>query len=216
MSRTAATPYAALVLLAGALASPTPVLAQQGRLREAYRARFLGKPAPPFTLKDLKGRTVRLADYRGKVVLLNFWFSTCGPCRMETPDLIDLYGNYKGRGLMVLGINMDEILTPEFHGQQLAEFLQEYNVTYPILVADGKVFKDYGSPPVQPVSYLVDKEGKIVQLFWGAYPGSSYDQMIRPHLAAPAAAQAPATRPGPAPGSKPATPPASGTSHPRR
>ena len=74
---------AALLLPAApsAAASPTP-------LKDAYLKRFLGKPAPPFSLKDMAGRPVSLSAYRGKVVLLNFWYSACFPCRQETPDLI--------------------------------------------------------------------------------------------------------------------------------
>jgi thiol-disulfide isomerase/thioredoxin len=178
---------AAVLAAALAFLALTPAAAQQGALRDAFKARFLGKPAPPFALKDLKGRTVRLADQRGKVVLLNFWYSACGPCRMETPDLISLHQVHRERGLVILGINLDQLLIPQDEGRQLASFLSTFKVPYPVLVADMEMYKKYGSPPVQPVSFLIDHQGNIARLFWGAFPGAAFDRAVRPLLAAAAA-----------------------------
>jgi peroxiredoxin len=172
--------------LAPLLLPPAPARAQPGALRQRFEATFVGKPAPAFELKDRQGRTVRLANYRGKVVLLNFWFSTCGPCRMETPDLITLHHLYKDRGLVILGINLDSIVMPQDQGYELERFLKSYPISYPVLIADAKVFNDYGGIPVQPTTFLVDRSGKIVRLFWGASPGAAFERAIRPYLAAPA------------------------------
>jgi len=162
----------------GAGAPPAP-----GALREAFRNRYVGKPAPSFVLKDLKGRPARLSDYRGKIVLLNFWFSGCGPCRMETPDLMQLHGLYKEKGLAVLGINLDAVMIPQEQGRMLKAFLSEFPVPYPVLLGDAKVYQDYGGVPVQPISFLLDRDGVVVRLFWGAFPGAAYDRAIRPYLA---------------------------------
>ncbi len=191
-------------ILAGALVilALTPAAAKQGALRDAFKARFLGKPAPPFTLKDLKGRAVGLADHRGKVVLLNFWYSTCGPCRMETPDLISLHQIHKDRGLVILGINLDQLVLPRDEGRQLASFLSTFKVPYPVLVADMEMYKKYGSPPVQPVSFLIDRQGNIARLFWGAFPGAAFDRAVRPLLTAGAAPPSGAPPPAPRAGAQ--------------
>ena len=166
------------------IARPWPGHAQAGALRQAFQNRFVGKSAPPLTLEDTKGRTVRLADLKGKVVLLNFWHSACLPCRKETPDLADLYRRYKDRGLVVLGINLDAIFIPQAQGKELEGFLRSVEVPYPVLRADRAAFEAYGSAPVQPVSFLVDREGLVARVFWGAFPGAVFEKAIHPYVAA--------------------------------
>lgn len=166
-------------------------------LKQAYQQRFVGRPAPQFALRDTQGRGVRLTDHRGNVVLLNFWYSTCPPCRGETPALISLYNYYKDNGLMVLGVNMDDIVIPRYKGARREEFLNEFKITYPVLIGDLKIFHAYGEVPVQPMSFLIDRDGIVVQIFWGARPGSSLDQAVRPYLMKPASSnKAASTRPG--------------------
>ena len=191
------------VILPGAVA-PTPASPQarpaatpgaHAYMREGFIGRFTGKPAPTFALKDLQGRTVKLSTYRGKVVLLNFWYSTCFPCRKETPDLIALHGIYKDKGLAILGINLDSILIPQSGRAELQIFLKSFPIPYPTLIADQGVFDAYGDIPVQPISFLLDRAGTIVRVFWGAFSAATYDRAIRPLLGA--AAAGPATRPAP-------------------
>ncbi|HEV8700058.1 MAG TPA: TlpA disulfide reductase family protein [Candidatus Polarisedimenticolia bacterium] len=170
---------AGLLLLAAPAAaeSPTP-------LKDAYLKRFLGKPAPPFSLKDMAGRTTSLSGYRGKVVLLNFWYSACFPCRQETPDLIALYNARKDRGLVILGINTDTILMPGDPGAMLRKFVETYQIPYPVLIADRQMYDDYGRIPIAPVTLLIDRAGTIAQIFWGAFPGSVYESASGPYLEA--------------------------------
>jgi cytochrome c biogenesis protein CcmG/thiol:disulfide interchange protein DsbE len=162
-------------------------------MREGYIARFTGKPAPDFALRDLHGALHRLSALRGKVVLLNFWYSSCVPCRRETPDLIALHGRLGDRGLAILGINMDDVMMPQAAGRERDRFLAAFSIPYPVLVADQKVMGDYGEIPVQPISFLVDPAGRVARVFWGAFPGEVYERAIRPLLGQPAAA---APRPG--------------------
>lgn len=171
---------AALVIPAAprADASPTP-------LKDAYLKRFLGRPAPPFSLKDMAGRPVSLATYRGKVVLLNFWYSACFPCRQETPDLIALYKAHKDRGLVILGINTDTILMPDDPGTMLKKFVETYEIPYPVLIADRRMYDDYGRIPIAPVTHLIDRDGKIARIFWGAFPGGAYESVLKTYLEAP-------------------------------
>ncbi len=158
----------AILLVAAALllpaapaadASPTP-------LKDAYLKRFLGQPAPPFSVKDMAGRPVSLSAYRGKVVLLNFWYSACFPCRQETPDLIALYKAHKDRGLVI------------------RKFVETYEIPSPVLIADRKMYDDYGRIPIAPVTHLIDREGKIARIFWGAFPGPAYESALKPYLEA--------------------------------
>lgn len=159
--------------------------------RDAYKARFAGKPAADFTLSDTQGHDVRLSTLRGRVVLLNFWYSGCLPCRHETPDLITLHRLYGKQGLEILGMNLDDVMIPaEGHGP-LAAFLKEFPVTYPVVMVDNKTYEAYGGIPVQPISFLVDRNGTIVHVFWGAFPGPVFEKTIKPYLAPPP----PAARP---------------------
>jgi len=168
---------AGLLLHAGA-----PRAAAQGSPKEVYLRRFVGSPAPPFSLKDLKGREVKLSDQKGKVVLLNYWYSACFPCRQETPDLIRLYNTHKERGLVILGINLDAILMPADDGQMLKRFVQDFEMPYPTLIADQKMYNDYGKPSIAPLTLLIDRKGTIAQVFWGAYRLAVYENVVRPYL----------------------------------
>ncbi len=179
---------AACLLLAASLLAPFSIAGAQTPLKDAYLKRFVGKPAPPLVLKDTKGVPVKLSDYRGRVVLLNFWYSSCFPCRMETPDLIALYQAYKERGLVVLGINTDPLIMPEDGGEMLRRFLDTYKIPYPVLVADRKVYDDYGRTPVAPITLLIDRQGSIARVFWGATRGPVFESSVRPYLDALAAA----------------------------
>lgn len=175
---------AAGVLLAAGLLAFIPHASAQTPLKDAYLKRFVGKPAPPLVLKDVQGAPVRLSDYRGRIVLLNFWYSACFPCRMETPDLIALYQAYKERGLVVLGINTDPLIMPDDGGEMLRRFIDTYKIPYPVLMADRKVYEDYGRTPIAPITLLVDRQGTIARIFWGATRGPVFESSVRPYLEA--------------------------------
>ena len=150
--------------------------------RERYQKRFTGKPAPDFALYDLAGNTVTLAGERGHVVLLNFWYSACVPCRRETPDLSTLHKTYSPNGFKVLGVNLDDLLIPDSGGASLKVFLQEFKPPYPILLGSNDVLEAYGGVPVQPISFLIDRKGTVSKVFWGAYPGAVFEKEIRAQL----------------------------------
>ena len=192
MSRAARLRAAGAVLVAAAAAGVLSCGAASGAApesgstpRERYQKRYVGRPAPDFSLSDLKGNMVRLSQERGKVVLLNFWYSACPPCRRETPDLITLHRLYAKSGLRILGVNLDDILIPEAGHTSLGHFLQEFQPPYPVLLGDNKVFENYGEVPVQPISFLIDRQGNVAHVFWGAYPGPVFEKSIRPYLEAP-------------------------------
>ena len=116
-----------------------------------------GKLAPQFTLKTTDGKTVSLADYKGKAVLVNFWATWCAPCKLEMPWLIDLQKQYAGQGFTVLGVSEDD---PPFTG--VAAFAQKMGINYPVLLADDAISKAYGGVDYLPTSYYIGRDGKIV------------------------------------------------------
>ena len=119
---------------------------------------FTGKPAPDFTLKTIDGKTVSLKDFRGKVVLVNFWATWCPPCREEMPLFEEVYQKYKDKGFVILAINLD----PE----NLEDFENVYSFT--ILIGNDKVVNEYNVLGI-PTSYLIDKNGVIVKVRRGVY-----------------------------------------------
>jgi cytochrome c biogenesis protein CcmG, thiol:disulfide interchange protein DsbE len=131
----------------------------QRALPQAAAAFNLGsgsEPAPEFALRSLDGSTVSLDDYRGQVVLVNFWASWCPPCRVEMPGFERIYRERRGDGFVILGIATDT------HAEDaIRAFIAEHDITYPILLANRQVIQDYGGIRALPESFLVDRDGRI-------------------------------------------------------
>ena len=117
-----------------------------------------GSPAPEFELPDLSGQTVRLADYRGQVVVVDFWASWCSPCKEELPVLEELYQKYRGDGLTIVGVNLDE------EAEDAKGFLESTGVTFPVGLDPEGAIADKYAPPKMPTSYIIDPEGNIVHV----------------------------------------------------
>jgi thiol-disulfide isomerase/thioredoxin len=116
-----------------------------------------GKPAPGFTLVDLDGKKVSLADFKGKPVLVNFWATWCGPCKLEMPWFQEFSQKYASQGLVILGLAADDA------GKTvIASTAKKSGVTYPILLADDKVEEAYGGVDYLPETFYVDRSGKVV------------------------------------------------------
>ncbi len=116
-----------------------------------------GKPAPAFTLVTLEGKKVSLADFKGKPVIVNFWATWCGPCKIEMPWFQELEAKYAPQGLVILGIAADE--APK---SAIAATAQKLGVTYPILLVDSKVEQQYGGVEFLPESFYVAKDGNVL------------------------------------------------------
>ena len=121
--------------------------------------------APSFALPQLGGGTLRLSDYRGRVVLLNFWATWCPPCRAEIPDLNRLQDELGPKGLEVIGVSLDE------EGfDAVRPFAEAYEVTYPLVVDDGAVAAQYGSIQGLPTTLVIDRNRRIVRRVIGLFP----------------------------------------------
>jgi peroxiredoxin len=121
-----------------------------------------GTAAPDFSLPDLDGHSVSLSDFKGKVVVINFWATWCPPCRAETPDFVRMQAKYRARGLEFVGLSLDAGGV-----RDVRPFADEYNVNYPMLVADDRVARAYGGIVFLPTSFVVDRQGKIVKRYEG-------------------------------------------------
>ena len=119
-------------------------------------------PVANLTFPEFNGTPWRLSDHRGEVVLINYWASWCGPCRQETPGLIDLERNYRYKGLSIVGVSMDE------GGRQAVEgFMREFHLPYPVLMPD---LASPSAPAIDslPTTVLVDRNGRVAKSYVGA------------------------------------------------
>jgi thiol-disulfide isomerase/thioredoxin len=140
---------------------------------------LLGKSAPSFTLVDLNGKKVSLADFKGHPVVLNFWATYCGPCKLEMPWFQDLQNKYKGQGLVVLGLDQDDGMAVK----EVAEASKRVGVTYPILMPDDAVSKNYQLSDYIPETFYVDKSGKIVDQTIGAHSKDELEADVQKAIA---------------------------------
>ena len=121
-------------------------------------AALKGKPAPDFQLTDLDGNSVKLADLRGKAVLLNFWATWCPPCKIEMPWFVDLQKQYGPQGLQIVGVAMDEGNAHD----AVAKFAKEMGLNYTVLLGNDKVADQYGGVDALPTTFYIGRDGKIV------------------------------------------------------
>lgn len=154
------------VLLAGALACGVAGCHRPG---PAERARL------DFTLKDMNGRDVRLADFTGKPLVVNFWATWCGPCQLEIPELVDLSAKYRDKGLVIVGISIDD--SPEL----IRKFAAQYKVPYPLLVGLDRddvdaAFKLGGGIPM---SVFIRRDGTVLGRLEGIATSAYWDRRIQ-------------------------------------
>ena len=124
-----------------------------------------GQVAPDFVLRSATGENLRLSEYRGDVVLINFWATWCGPCRQEMPLLDDLYGRYQRVGFNLLGVNIDE------DSRRAMQMVQELGVNFPVLFDENKEVSKLYEVEAMPVTILVDREGIVRHIHHGYKPG---------------------------------------------
>jgi peroxiredoxin len=131
------------------------------------------RKAPEFVLKDSSGQDVKLSDYRGKVVLLNFWATWCGPCEVEIPWFIDFQREYKDRDFAVLGVSLDED-----GWKSVRPFVAREKVNYRVMVTTEAVDQLYGGVDSLPTSFVIDREGRVASSHVGLASKNTYRQEI--------------------------------------
>jgi cytochrome c biogenesis protein CcmG/thiol:disulfide interchange protein DsbE len=138
---------------------------------------WAGGGAPGFTLKAVQdGKEYSLSQFQGKVVMLNFFTFFCGPCRQEMPHLNQLDQELKAKGFQTLGIGLAS--TPE----QLKQLASQLGLQYPVLLGNDQVSKAYGSVELVPTTFIIDRQGKIVQKILGARSKEEFEKLIKPLL----------------------------------
>ncbi len=137
-----------------------------------------GKAAPSFTLQDLNGKPVSLSDFKGKVIVLDFWATWCPPCVIEIPHFIELYEQYKDQGFAMVGISLDR------EGISVVKsFVRKYQINYPILMTDGQVDRVYGGITAIPTTFVIDSAGNIRQKYVGYRDKAVFEADIKAFLA---------------------------------
>ena len=160
-------------------------MARRGSGTAAGAGNMKGQPAPDFTLQSLEGRPVRLSDFHGKAVVLNFWATWCAPCKVEMPWFVELQKQYGGQGLQVLGVAMDDA-SPE----DIGKFAKDLGVDYPILIGEEKVGEAYGGVQFLPATFYIGRDGKVVDKVFGLKGKAEIEDDIKKALAEGQALQA--------------------------
>ena len=176
VSRTRALQVLAVAGIAAYLASCTFYEAEAPSLKAENER----KKAPEFALKDANGETAKLSDYRGKVVLLNFWATWCGPCEVEIPWFIDFQREYKDRDFAVLGVSLDDD-----GWKSVKPFVAHEKVNYRVMVTTEEVDQMYGGVEALPTTFMIDREGRIARTHVGLSSKNTYRQEILKLLESP-------------------------------
>ncbi len=131
------------------------------------------KRAPDFTLKTMEGKNFTLSEHRGKVIVLNFWATWCGPCRKEIPDFIELHQEMKNDGVIFAGISLDK------EGwEKVRPYANNMGINYPVMVDNGKVSRQYGPIRVIPTTLIINKKGQVEYVA----PGMLTKEKLKPIL----------------------------------
>jgi peroxiredoxin len=154
----------------------TPITTTAGKLQ--------GQPAPDFSLSTLDGKTMKLSDFRGKAVLLNFWATWCEPCKVEMPWFVDLQKKYAGQGLQVLGVAMDDASPSD-----ISSFAEKMGVNYPVLIGKEEVGAQYGGIEYLPSTFYISRDGKILDHVFGLVSKSEIETEIQKALGQQVAAK---------------------------
>ncbi|MFQ5867738.1 MAG: TlpA disulfide reductase family protein [bacterium] len=151
-----------------------------GKLEEEIKAEKEWGNAPDFTLSKLDGNSLTLSDFKGKVIILNFWATWCPPCRMEIPDFVELYEKYKDEGLLIIGVNLDG-----GDSRSVKQFLEKYKINYPIVLGNVKVTEDYGGIRAIPTTFVIDRNGNIREKYVGYRPRATFEDQAKKLLEIP-------------------------------
>jgi thiol-disulfide isomerase/thioredoxin len=137
----------------------------------------LKRAAPDWQLSDVDGKPVKLSDFKGKVVILDFWATWCPPCRVEIPGFVALQKKYSDRGFTVIGVSLDE------QGPSVVKsFMRSFGMNYPVVMGNSKIVVDYGGFEAIPTTFVLDRQGNIVATFQGRTDQATFESVIGPLL----------------------------------
>jgi peroxiredoxin len=144
----------------------------------ALHSVFAGaKKAPDFSIPDLAGKTITLSDFKGQVVILDFWDTWCPPCKKGIPDFIALYEENKDKGLVIIGLAFGR------EGEdKVKQFAKDKGITYPLVIATDQAAEDFGPIDGIPTTIVIDKKGNIVERFTGFTEKAEFEKVIAPLL----------------------------------
>lgn len=143
---------AAALLLFQSCGSSARMVSQSGNAKQAGNR----KSAPDFTLQDAEGKSLKLSDLRGKVVLLNFWATWCGPCALEIPWFVEFQQQFKNRGLEIVGVSMDED-----GWTAVKPYIAQHKINYHVLLGNDSVSQLYGGVDSLPTTFIIDRDGRF-------------------------------------------------------
>src|ERR1700758_2976695 len=139
------------------------------------QARAATTAAPEWQLNDPDGKAVKLSDFKGKLVILDFWATWCPPCRQEIPGFVTLQRKYQDKGLVIIGVSLDQ------QGPSVVKlFMRELGMIYPVVLGDEKIVSDYGGIEAVPTTFIIDRQGKVVHVHQGFTDNATFEAEIRP------------------------------------
>jgi peroxiredoxin len=127
-----------------------------------------------FTLKDASGATVKLSDYKGKVVLLNFWATWCAPCKLEIPEFVEAYSKFRDKGFVILGVLSED----DPSQQDLQTFMSEFKMNYPVMRQHAELEESFGTLYALPTSFVIDRKGQVCSRHMGAFSKEALEREI--------------------------------------
>jgi len=130
--------------------------------------------APDFSLTTSAGKILKLSDYKGKAVIIDFWATWCPPCRKGIPDLVELKKKYGSKGLEIIGVSVDRETKAD-----VIPFIKDKGINYPVVYADDNIVVNYGGIRAIPTSFVIDKQGKIIASYEGLISSLTYENHIK-------------------------------------
>jgi cytochrome c biogenesis protein CcmG/thiol:disulfide interchange protein DsbE len=161
------------IVLIGKLNEPEPSVMMQQTASQAGNAG--SNAAPGFTLPSTNGGNKSLADYKGKVVMLNFWATWCGPCKREIPDFIEMQNDFRDEGFEIVGVSLDQ----PGEEAKVAQFVKQSGINYDVLFGNGQIAQAYGGVRSIPTTFLLDREGNIVSSKVGLQSKAAWEEQIK-------------------------------------
>jgi peroxiredoxin len=138
------------------------------------------KAAPEWQLTDVDGRPVKLSDFKGKVVILDFWATWCPPCRAEIPGFVALQSKYADKGFTMIGVSLDQ------QGASVVKpFMNKFGMNYPVVIGNEKIVADYGGIEAIPTTFVIDRQGNVVAAYQGFTKQATFESVIGPLLENP-------------------------------